>query len=121
MTNEDLNPDVYEKMYLLNIESQNTILISNIKTFCTRITNKIATLKELSSVLDLLDMYDVYFFSYAPIAQRLDALGKTQLSKRLYEISYDVQETIKIFRQLQDANNNIRQDTILMKKGVDKL
>lgn len=119
---EQRNPDIYEQLYLLNIESQNKMSISDIENFYTRMKQHIATYKDLLSIIDLLNIYEAYFLSYTPIVQRLDKIGKHQLSKRLDEILSDLREAIQIFQQMNkniiNIDNDIKQDTIIMTKGV---
>lgn len=98
MTDEDLNPDVYEQLYLLNIESQRKMSISDIEKFCISIKEKSAI--DLLQVINLLEQYEKYFLSYEPIAKRLDKMGRTQLSKILEELLIDIRETLDIFVKL---------------------
>jgi hypothetical protein len=99
MPDEKRNPDVYEQFYLLNIESQNKMLVSDIEKFCIRLKKDDIPSRDLSPIISLLESYEKYFLTYEPIAQRLTTMGRTQLSKRLYEILSDVQETFTIFQQ----------------------
>lgn len=102
--NERLNPDAYEELYILNIESQNKILISDIENFCSRMKENVVTPEDLSAIIRYLKMYEGYFLSYISIVDRLDKIGKPQLSKRMNEILYDIRETITIFQGLQKNN-----------------
>jgi len=105
MPDEKLNPDVYEQLYLLNIESQNKMSVSDIEKFCIRLKKDDITSHDFSSIISLLESYEEYFLTYEPIAQRLTTMGRTQLSKRLDEILSDVQETLTIFKQLYKNSN----------------
>ncbi len=105
MKNETLNLDDYEQLYLLNIESQNKMAVSDIENFCVRIRQKSVTTQDLRDIINSLRTYDAYFLYYEPIAQRLDKLGKPQLSKRLNEILCDIRETSKIFKEMIENEN----------------
>jgi DNA helicase IV len=98
MTEEKLDPDAYERLYLLNIESQNKALMIDIEDFCIRAKQHIVTSQDVLFITNLLRRYDAYFLSYLPIAKRLDQIGKQLLSKRLDEILYDIRETSTIFQ-----------------------
>lgn len=114
MTDEQLNPDAYEQMYILNIESQLKMSINDIEKFCIQMRQHNVTCQDLSSMINLLNTYDAYFSTYKPIAQRLDKIGKYQLSKRLDEILNDTKITIQIFRQ-------IHQNLLNADKARDKI
>ncbi len=94
---EQSNPDVYEQLYLSNIESQNIMSISDIENF--RISQHTDISQDLLSMIKRLKEYNAYFLSCKPIAQRLSNIGKLQLSKRLNEILSDTEEAIKIFKR----------------------
>lgn len=100
MPDEKRNPDMYEQLYLLNIESQNKKIIYDIENFCTCLKKHDTTTEDLLQIINLLRIYEDYFLSYVPIVRRLDEMGKTQLSKRLDEILSDVRETSTIFKQI---------------------
>jgi len=110
MKNETLNPDDYEQFYLLNIESQNKVAVSDIENFCVCIRQKPVTIQDLRDIIDSLRIYETYFLSYEPIAQRLDKLGNPQLSTRLNEILCDIRETCKIFKEtIENMPENIQE------------
>lgn len=101
MENEQLNLDAYEQLYLLNIESQIKMSTSYVENFCTLTSQHTATFQDLSSIIDLLTDYEEYFLSYEPIAQRLDKIGRIELSKKLGEILSDIRGTLTIFRDVR--------------------
>ncbi len=110
MKNETLNPDDYEQLYLLNIESQNKVAVSDIENFCVCIRQKSVTIQDLRNIIDSLRTYETYFLSYEPIARRLYKLGNPQLSDRLNEILYDIRETCKIFKEtIENMPENIQE------------
>lgn len=115
---EQLEQDAYEQLYLLNIESQNKISLSYVEKFCTYMKQNVVTSQDLKDIVNYLNLYEAYFMSYTPIAQRLDNIGKPQLSKRLDEILYDIRETSIIFKQL---NTNIFGNNNNSKRGIDKI
>lgn len=122
MKNETLNPDDYEQLYLLNIESQNKMAVFDIENFCVRMRQKSVKTQDLRDMINSLNIYDTYFLSYEPIAQRLDKLGRPQLSKRLNEILYDIRETSKIFRWVvENMPENIPGKDNNMKMYVTKV
>lgn len=100
MPDEKRNPDVYEELYIMNIESQYKLLIYNIENFCTRLKGGTITSEDLQHIIDLINLYDIYFLSFEPMANRLDKIGKIRLSIRLKEILADSIETKKIFNGL---------------------
>jgi hypothetical protein len=120
MKNEMLNPDDYEQLYLLNIESQNKMAILDIENFCVCMRQKSVKTQDLRDMINSLKMYDSYFLSYEPIARRLDKLGKPQLSKRLNEIICDIRETSKIFREVVGNVQENISDEDNMKTHVTK-
>ena len=122
MKNETLNPDDYEQLYLLNIESQNKMAIFDIENFCVRMRQKSVKTQDLRDMINSINVYDTYFLSYEPIARRLDKLGKPQLSKRLNEILCDIRETSKIFREVvENMPENILDKDNNMKTYVTKV
>lgn len=117
MENEQLNLDAYEQLYLLNIESQNKMSTYHVENFCTHTSQHTATFQDLSSIIDLLTGYEEYFLSYEPIAQRLDKIGRTELSKKLGEILSDIRGTLTIFRGVRQkilgTDKKVEEDTLI--------
>lgn len=110
MIGEESNPEIYEQLYLLNIESQNRMAISEIENFAAC---KEDISKNMLSIIEMLGYYEKYFLCYEPIAQRLSKNGRLQLYKRLEEILGDTREAIDIFQcayQKMNTNRNIRND-----------
>lgn len=103
MKSEIHNPDDYEQLYLLNIESQNKMAVFEVEKICERIRQKSVTSQDLRDIINSLNLYSTYFLSYEPIAQRLLKLGKPQLSERLNEILFDIRDTSKIFRDIVET------------------
>lgn len=115
MTDEKLNPDAYEQLYLLNIENQRKMSISDIENFRVSMKQKVVTPQDLLSIINLFRTYEAYFLSYEPIVRRLDRIGKTRLSKRLDEILIDIRETLEIFKKpyqdMLDSKNKVHRST----------
>ncbi len=110
MIGEESNPEIYEQLYLLNIESQNRMAISEIENFAAC---KEDISKNMLSIIETLKYYENYFLCYEPIAQRLSKNGRLQLYKRLEEILGDTRKAIDIFQctyQKMNTNRNIRND-----------
>ncbi len=110
MIGEESNPEIYEQLYLLNIESQNRMAISEIENFAAC---KEDISKNMLSIIEMLGYYEKYFLCYEPIAQRLSKNGRLQLYKRLEEILGDTRKAIDIFQcayQKMNTNRNIRND-----------
>lgn len=98
-----------EKLYLMNIESQIKMCMSEIENFCETIRKRDITIDDLSQKINSLDTYYDYFLSYEPIAKRLSDIGRKDLSEKTNEILSDVKETSTILRQLykyMKENNN---------------
>lgn len=100
MTDEHLNPDTYEQLYFLNIESQYKTLVTDIEKFCSHMKQNVVVPEDISIIVHSLYMYEMYFLSYEPIAQRLDKIGRPKLYIRLNEILDDIKETAVIFKRI---------------------
>lgn len=121
MTDEHINPDSYEQLCLLNIESQNKVLVSDIENFCMNIRRHVATYQDLLSMIDSLKKYETYFLCYKPFVQRLDKLERYQSSKRLEEVIDDIRKTLAIFEQIHidmlGDHKNMKHDVIVTIKN----
>ncbi len=112
MIDEELDLDTYEQLYIMNIESQNRMVMCDIENFAMNKRSNVDIIESFHSIIKTLQLYEKYFLFYEPTAQRLTKNGRTQLSKRLYEILSDIHETIHIFEYgCQRAINKENLDT----------